>query len=60
MNPAAYFSDVYNQPLFPDESGYQPGSSGKARPPRIYVDTESYSIICLIVLRHFSRMRPIK
>jgi len=45
MNPAAYFSHVYNQPVLPDEFCYQPGSSGKTRPPGIYVDTDSYSII---------------
>jgi hypothetical protein len=45
MNPAAYFSRVYNQHVLPDESRYQPGSSGKTLPPGIYVDTESYSNI---------------
>jgi hypothetical protein len=48
MNPAAYFKRIYNQPVLPDESGYQPGSSGKTRPPGIYADTKSDSIISVI------------
>ena len=55
MNPVAYFSHVYNQPVFPDQSCYQPRSSGKTHPPGIYVDPESYFITSLIVLRNFSK-----
>lgn len=53
MNPGAYLSRVYNQPVLPYESCYRSGSSGKTRLPGTYVDTESYSFISLIVLRHF-------
>lgn len=47
MNPAAYFSRVYHQPVLPDDPGYQLGSSGKTSPPRVHPDAESQPIVSL-------------